>query len=236
MNMMNKEQKQLVLQFWKKDFVHRINFNDDTTNDGVEGYLSHSEDNKILYVWFEGSNSKKDYIINFNFFKSKIPFENIKWAVQVHRGFLKYYKQKPIRDFLHEYIKVMNPEKVITAGHSMGGAIAQLFAFDIHNTFNKEIECYCIDSPKVGNFFFKRAYNKKVPNTYFLINGNDIVPQLPFWWLGFLQIFTLGFFFMFSFKVGKVIHIGNRRWFKLFSFKDHESKRIESSLREYANG
>ena len=66
-----------------------------------------------------------------------------------------------------------------TAGHSLGGALATLAAYDIQQELTKhgqqqqqvEVVCYSFGAPRTGNHAFARDYNHMVPDTWSIING-----------------------------------------------------------------
>ena len=78
----------------------------------------------------------------------------------------------------------MKPTIDIT-GHSLGASIASLAAFDLARTLRhlslsqSHVRVYTAGSPRTGNVAFARAYNELVPNTWNMINENDIVPAVP---------------------------------------------------------
>ena len=65
---------------------------------------------------------------------------------------------------------------VHTAGHSLGGALATLAAYDIKKQLqnNKQsstnVVCYTFAAPRTGNHAFAREYNTMVPDTWSVIN------------------------------------------------------------------
>jgi len=65
---------------------------------------------------------------------------------------------------------------VVAAGHSLGGALATLAAFDIRRHLmdnmqsNAEVVCYTFAAPRTGNHAFAREYNTMVPDTWSVIN------------------------------------------------------------------
>ncbi len=57
------------------------------------------------------------------------------------------------------------------AGHSLGGALAILAAYDIQQAFGfRNLHVYTYGAPRVGNHRFAREYNDTVPNTWTVIN------------------------------------------------------------------
>ena len=56
-------------------------------------------------------------------------------------------------------------------GHSLGGALGILAAYDIQQAFGfRNLRVYTYGAPRVGNHRFAREYNDTVPNTWTVIN------------------------------------------------------------------
>jgi hypothetical protein len=61
-------------------------------------------------------------------------------------------------------------------GHSLGGALATLAAYDIRKQLQEagrqsvEVVCYSFGAPRTGNHAFARDYNHVVPDTWSIIN------------------------------------------------------------------
>ncbi|MEP0897770.1 MULTISPECIES: lipase family protein [Leptolyngbya] len=129
---------------------------------------------------------------------------------QMHSGFVAAYFA--VRNQIHDYIKTSEVTNVVTTGHSLGGALATLCAVDLQYNFSAKItvESYTYGSPAVGNGGFRDSYNERVPNTYRIVHGMDLVPELPRWWQGYKS-------------VDKEIRIGKRFSLNFISqrFKDH---------------
>jgi len=65
-------------------------------------------------------------------------------------------------------------------GHSLGGALATLFALDVAaNTCFKNPTVYTYASPRTGGPQFAATYNQVVPNTTRIAGRLDLVPKLP---------------------------------------------------------
>lgn len=64
----------------------------------------------------------------------------------------------------------------MAAGHSLGGALATLAAYDIRKQLqnnqqsNTQVVCYTFAAPRTGNHAFAREYNAAVPDTWSVIN------------------------------------------------------------------
>jgi predicted lipase len=73
------------------------------------------------------------------------------------------------------------PVQTLTiCGHSLGGAIATLFALDVAaNAKFRQPTAYTYASPRTGDPSFADTYNQLVPQTYRIANRLDVVPKLP---------------------------------------------------------
>ena len=73
---------------------------------------------------------------------------------------------------------------VCVTGHSLGGALATLFAADVAANLpqlQRRVCVYSFGSPRVGNEAFARAFNAIVPRSFRCRNKLDLVPRLPLW-------------------------------------------------------
>lgn len=162
-----------------------------------------------LHIIFRGTDSFKDWITDFQFWKKSIPYKDVNPEVKVHTGFLNAYKHRGVRDKIHKFIK-KDIEKVTITGHSYGAALATLCAVDLEYNFpKKDYEVYLFGSPRVGNKAFRDSYNKRVFKTFRVNNGNDIVTKIPFGVMGYRHI-------------GIAIDVGLPRIFGAFSFNAHK--------------
>ncbi|GAQ80987.1 hypothetical protein KFL_000680030 [Klebsormidium nitens] len=74
---------------------------------------------------------------------------------------------------------------LLVTGHSLGGALATLFAAEMAMAAEAEgarighVTMYNFGSPRVGNHAFADFYNRRVPDTWRLVNRNDVIPTVP---------------------------------------------------------
>lgn len=141
----------------------------------------------------------------------------------MHRGFVAAYFA--VREQIHDYIKNHPVSSVVVTGHSLGGALAKLCAVDIQYNFSKQvsIEAFTYGAPKVGNDGFRDSYNERVPNSYRVVHGMDIVPEIPRWWQGYRAVDK-------EFRIGQRFSIN----FVSQRFKDHAIDRYIEVLRQLA--
>jgi hypothetical protein len=118
----------------------------------------------------------------------------------VHSGFLHAYDS--VRPDIYKIIDTVLKKEpkgewtVITTGHSLGGALATLCAFDIAlrkrwtgNNYDDDdnsssndkpaLKMYNYGSPRVGNKEFAEQFDAAVPDAWRIVNGNDVVCGVP---------------------------------------------------------
>ena len=111
----------------------------------------------------------------------------------VHRGFSHTWRHggmnRRIVGFIHDLKLRIHRETghmpcVLLCGHSLGGALATLCAFDLRNVCGdrtlppSRLAVYTFGSPRVGNRAFARFYDAHVCcNHWNIINGHDAVVQ-----------------------------------------------------------
>ena len=105
-----------------------------------------------------------------------------------------------MRSHIHDIVKPSNIKHWVVTGHSLGGALANLCAVDLQYNFSPDVsvEVYTFGAPRVGNKAFVDSYNRRVPNTWRFVNGNDVVCGLPRRWQSYRHVntcirFSVGF-------------------------------------------
>eukprot|EP00892_Ulva_mutabilis_P001937 jgi/Ulvmu1/11744/UM008_0157.1 len=108
---------------------------------------------------------------------------NMFFRPMVHSGFYNAYKSvaAQVRSTVDLCTGGDPAWSVTTTGHSLGGALAAVCAYDlaVSRDFPHAVDSYTFGSPRVGNGCFARAYARAVPRTFRMLNTLDIVPQLP---------------------------------------------------------
>ncbi|BDA48953.1 probable phospholipase A1 EG1, chloroplastic/mitochondrial at C-terminar half [Coccomyxa sp. Obi] len=119
--------------------------------------------------------------------------------IWVHEGFNEAYQSvKPrVLDIFDEIIgECVNSRlpggnkseddrwRVYLTGHSMGGALATLCAYelaarDYKNVPAPAVTMYSFGQPRVGNLPFSTDYDELVPDSWRVKNANDIVTRIP---------------------------------------------------------
>ncbi|MCP4137715.1 MAG: lipase family protein [bacterium] len=173
-----------------------------------------------LVVVFRGSTSALDWGRDILFAGKKIPYNNNATKVRVHFGFMTAYEG--VRDFIHERIKRSGLKKSIVTGHSFGAALATFCAVDIQFNFpDIDLESCNFASPRVGNKHFVSSFNRRVPHNIRVVNGNDIIPKVPYETWGYRHVNSL-------------VHVGvKQQWWKIFG---RIGKHTTDSYREAVEG
>lgn len=150
-----------------------------TSGDDVQWSISLTDDG-ILLVFAE-SNSKIDWVNNFNF--PVFPYRNQKNFMLVSKGWGNAWKScnDEVMSKLIEMTEIFKSfPKVVISGFSYGGAIAQLAAEDFNFRTGKKADVITFGSPKP---FFGFITRKHIRNSCNSIENykyaNDIVPLMP---------------------------------------------------------
>jgi predicted lipase len=112
----------------------------------------------------------------------KTKFQDICWT---HDGF-KDEVEKNLEWVKSVFLKRKLYSKEITVcGHSLGGAMAHLFALYMSNKHNVPVKLYTYGSPRVGGWSFNKAMKQSNIEHHRFRNNNDVVPSVPFAILGY---------------------------------------------------
>ncbi|CAI5742901.1 unnamed protein product [Hyaloperonospora brassicae] len=140
-------------------------------------------DQKVLWIRSRGLRWRKSCLEKVKDAAAKIPLLNMALP-RVHRGFWIAYES--IRDELKDVIRLILDENpgvsVYVTGHSMGGALAVLAAYDLAVNFSIKVNMYNFGGPRVGNPSFRQHYDSFVPTSFRVVMDGDIVPGWPRFW------------------------------------------------------
>lgn len=118
---------------------------------------------------------------------------DFKEEVMVHGGFLNAYDsvRRRLMTLLRASLDVSDVDndparswQVYLTGHSLGGALATLFALELSSSElakkgHIQITMYNFGSPRVGNKRFADMYNQAVTDSWRVVNHRDIIPTVP---------------------------------------------------------
>lgn len=177
-------------------------------------------DGDTLYIYFECSNGKTDWINNFDF--PAKPYKRMGKTIWfAHRGFMRVWKS--IEKYIADEIKDESVKNIIIVGYSHGAALAVLcheYAWYNRSDIRDNITGYGFGCPRV----FWGVQTKKLKQRWerFTVvrNIDDIVTHVP------------PFIFGFS-HVGKMLKIGEKS--KYSGVDAHRPENINTELDNYIN-
>ncbi len=138
--------------------------------------LENVETRELTFV-FRGTDSISDACIDLKFIKERFHETHAK-NIKVHRGFLAQFDD--IKFKVMTKINTFDPVRILFTGHSLGGALATLFAVACKNYYpSMFVSCVTFGSPRVGNRCFARHFNSIIDESVRFVLGNDIVAQNP---------------------------------------------------------
>eukprot|EP01135_Chromosphaera_perkinsii_P002835 Nk52_evm25s228 gene=Nk52_evmTU25s228 len=103
-------------------------------------------------------------------------------GVRVHEGFWEAHMR--VKDtIISEVCKNWDPNDgpVYLTGHSLGGALASLLAFELSIKHKVPCVIYTLGCRRIGNKRFARLFRKFVPSSYRVCMDGDVITGLPRW-------------------------------------------------------
>ncbi len=149
----------------------------------AQAFVAYDPKKNTVLVSFRGTESVKDAVVDAKFLKT----DGAKYGGgKVHTGFAGQLDSilkdvdKSVKRFATD---PNNPPKIMVAGHSLGGALANLYTSHANKNGMPVSSLVTIGQPKVGD----KAYTKKLDQslkangTSYVryVNNNDIVPHVP---------------------------------------------------------
>lgn len=146
------KQKEATVRVSKKNAIVDIKCIDDTT-----------------YVAFRGSDDFSDWYSNIKFFRQMLTS-----STSVHLGF--YTEEQNIRESVMKELRPTN--NYVICGHSLGGAIAIMFAKSLYEMHVNQVYVYTFGCPNIGNDTFCRDMGSILITN--VMSSNDVVCRFPF--------------------------------------------------------
>ena len=140
------------------------------SRDGCQAFLSHTDDHTL--VSFRGTDTD-DFLDLF----ADVKFRSKKYDYgTVHRGFDGHLDK--IWDLI---VRSLKGKKLIITGHSLGGALATLFAFRMELKQPGIVKSLVtFGAPRVGGKKFASMADKILgAKALRVVNNNDLIPRLP---------------------------------------------------------
>ncbi|MDX2469167.1 MAG: lipase family protein [SAR324 cluster bacterium] len=150
-----------------------VTFLDDSETDAQAYFFANDIE---IVIAFRGTASSSDALADLKFWKESTPYGNI------HAGFASQYKN--LMPLLNDLIKPYKTKhhRIWVTGHSLGGALAAIFAVQVPANFQAKIGgIYTYGQPEVGDQEFTEQLDARFPDAYFRMTSerdkvSDIVP------------------------------------------------------------
>ena len=128
---------------------------------------------------FRGTQYLADWLTNFNITVSRSTYGN-----PVHDGFNSAFKS--MLPQLSDFMRLVGSSKIHAIhciGHSLGGALATLYAEWIHGGYGIKPYLYTYGSPRVGLIGFSAMCTQRIgcERIFRVYHKTDIVPCIPLW-------------------------------------------------------
>jgi len=141
--------------------------------------ITRDDSSKRFTVVFRGSESFTDWMYDLNICPHLMSRDVI-----VHSGFYKQLHDggvyNDICTTLKTALRIYPTYAVCTTGHSLGGALATLFAYEYTTEYKQYVTIISFGSPKVGNEAFKRSFsNSPYLKHYRVAVSSDTITALP---------------------------------------------------------
>ncbi|OLL23924.1 Lipase [Neolecta irregularis DAH-3] len=150
-------------------------------NTDIAGYLARDDNDKRLLLVFRGSYSVVDVIDDLRL--ASQPYAVFGCSnCAIHDGFYAGFLavKDLINDILLESIHQFPHYDVWVLGHSLGAAVAGLYAVDLKSEAGIQIKVVTFGGPRIGNQAFAKFMNDLFLNDYLRITHlHDQVPRLP---------------------------------------------------------
>jgi len=163
----------------------------------------------VLHIAFRSSQAMESLVdlkYNSRIGLKKIPFIDNS-GIRVFGGFLEKYMS--IREEVHDRIENSEVNRIILVGHSGGGAMASIAFLDLtHQYPDINLKGVVFGPVRTYNKAGAKWFLEHQNNFIRIVNGRDMFSNLPPSIFGYRH-------------VGRLIRMGSRPWYKIFSFKDH---------------
>ena len=190
-----------------KDSGWDLHFFHDEKTDTLGFFMLEDE---ILYISFRSSRTllqdSVDLTYNRRIGLRPLPFLP-ESGIKAHRGYIEKYMS--VRDIILKELVDSKPKEIILVGHSAGGAMASLTFIDIKNLYpDTPLNAVTFGMLRVFNVEGAKWFRTYRDNFIRVVNGRDLIPNIPPLLFGYRH-------------VGRLVRIGKRPWWKIYSIKDH---------------
>jgi len=146
-------------------------------------------DYNAVFIGFRGSSNIQNWIDNIQC-RQITPYDDKQLSVE--KGFYNLFSS--LDDMIYNILDVMvvkyNTNTLFITGHSLGGALASLMAFDVkYNNRDYNVKSVItFGSPRVGNPYFSTIFNRFQMDSYRITHHYDMVPHVPEEFMGYQHV------------------------------------------------
>ncbi|THC98245.1 hypothetical protein EYZ11_002247 [Aspergillus tanneri] len=166
------------------------------SKDDIRGFVAVDDTHRLLVVSFRGTNSVRNWLKNFRFWKVEMPgpsgisgseFEADKpqrgndfCTCAIHAGFYESWQlvKAEVLDAVTQARETYKDYKVVLTGHSLGGAIATIAGSHLR-TMDIPCDIYSYGAPRIGDLRFAEFVSNQPGWTVRITHGYDPVPTMP---------------------------------------------------------
>lgn len=173
--------------------------NDSVSGSPLQAYVSTNARDQVV-ITFRGTQplSLEDWLTDLDIAHVDAP--DLCKDCTVHAGFNYAYSilSPAVIDAVEACLEAAPNSTVTIIGHSLGGAIASLFAVRLATGCqghckapSSPIQVFSYGAPRLGNEHFAQFYNSILPNSWRIQHNKDVVPHLPPTEVGYYHCGTL---------------------------------------------
>ena len=166
---------------------------DDVPDYKVFGFIARN--GSAVVVAIRGTEDLLEWIKDFDLILVPFPYADAGDAEQGFNGFYSTFRtgntstSPRVIDAISQLVADGSVQSLWIAGHSLGGALVTMLALDLAaNKVYVNPVAYTFGSPRVGDKVFAGMYDNLVASSWRIANLNDIVPQLPPQFAGFVHV------------------------------------------------
>lgn len=143
----------------------------------IFGLVAWNDATKTALVAFRGTVTIWDWVDDVD--AIPVDYLAVPGYGHVHIGFQLVYER--VRESVSRLLAAgcKGAQRILVTGHSLGGAVAVLSAFEIGKTAGVVPELYTLAGPRAGAPDFAGNVDTLIPVCYRVVNFMDVVPQVP---------------------------------------------------------
>jgi len=151
----------------------------------MRGFGGYYPKYNTIVVSFRGSSSIRNWIEDLENIRTE-PYKN-STTLRIGDGWNNAYNsiRNEVLRAVKDLVKAYPTAPIAVTGHSLGAAVACVCAVDLVENGYSGVYLYDYGQPRVGNADYANYANQLVKPYFRVVNGDDIVPTLPYQALGF---------------------------------------------------